>query len=453
MDGTVPRTRLFAVRASVIIAALLPLTLAVPRLCRREPAPEPREAPRDVASSAARSAPTRAPTSARPSARFGTGYLDTRPILGFALVVHHVGDLSLYLESVDAIADLGANALAVITPMFQERVDSSEIRWLARRCPSDDELLAILARARERGLVTALQPLVLIESPGPDDWRGVIRPADWDAWWRSQDHLIDRFAAIATAGQVGLLAVGSELNSTEAQVERWRRVIERARAGFGGSIAYSANWDRYERVPFWDLVDVMCVSAYFELEADRLDAPEPDLIAAWDPIRDRLLEFARRHDRPLLFSEMGYPSLPWASAHPWNYVAERDSVADHEAQARGYRAFFAAWEAPLRDRPGPLAGLHCYHWDPYHDGGPSDTGYGVRGKPALPVIRDAFRRLRPRRRGGSRLRSGREHASRAAGRPIPSAASPGGQPCSSAPTCAVTCAPSTSGRPSCSAAG
>ncbi|MEE8153934.1 MAG: hypothetical protein V3T53_03120, partial [Phycisphaerales bacterium] len=48
------------------------------------------------------------------------------PILGFGINAHHIDDLSLYLASVDRIAEVGANALIVVTPMFQRHVDSTD---------------------------------------------------------------------------------------------------------------------------------------------------------------------------------------------------------------------------------------------------------------------------------------------------------------------------------------
>ena len=44
----------------------------------------------------------------------------SRPLLGYAIVAHHIGDLKLYLRSVDEIAAMGANALTIVTPLFQE---------------------------------------------------------------------------------------------------------------------------------------------------------------------------------------------------------------------------------------------------------------------------------------------------------------------------------------------
>jgi hypothetical protein len=319
-----------------------------------------------------------------------------RPLLGFAINAHHISDLPLYLESVDRIADLGANALVVVTPWFQRHADSSTVRRLPRKCPTDRQLMAILARARDHGMYTVLQPIVLIESPREKDWRGVIRPERWDDWWADYDRFIDYHVNIALEVGIDQLCIGSELNTTEDQLDRWRQVASRVRARFGGLLSYSANWDRYEKIEIWPLVDVMSVSSYFEIGRDDPDASAAELARTWAPVREDLIEFARRWDRPLVLSEVGYPSLPWAARHPWNYVAKSGAKADHEAQARCYQAFFEAWSETVARGRSPVAGFFCYRWDPYHRGQSTDTGYGVRGKPAAGVIRAGFERIRSR---------------------------------------------------------
>jgi hypothetical protein len=254
-------------------------------------------------------------------------------------------------------------------------------------------LVAILARAGRRGLHTTLLPIVLLEHPGDDDWRGVLRPADPDAWWASYGRLVDRFVGIALAADVDALSIGSELNAMEGESARWDRLIARVRERYGGALTYTANWDRYHAVPFWSRLDFIGVSAYFELAPQDPQAPAERLAAAWRAEQRRLLAFARAQDRPLVLMELGYPSLPWAAAHPWDYVPRGEVTADHDAQARCFRAFFDAWSPAFTRAGSPALGVHCYAWDPYHHGGATDTGYGVAGKPALAVIRDAFARL------------------------------------------------------------
>ena len=316
------------------------------------------------------------------------------PVLGFAINAHHISDLPLYLESVDAIADLGANTLLLVTPMFQDHVDSSEIRLNPAKCPTREQLTAILDRADRRGLQTILLPIVLIEFPGDKDWRGVLRPADQEAWWAEYERFIEYYLEIAVATGVDVFSVGSELNTTEGRLDRWRHIIDRVRQRFDGRVTYTANWDRYHAVTFWSMVDFISISSYFELSRDDPDAPESRLATAWRAERDRLLNFARGEQRSLLLMELGYPSLPWAAAHPWDYVPRDGVEADGEPQARCYRAFFAAWTETFLKPGSPAIGVNCYYWDPYHHGGAEDTGYGVRGKPAMEIIRQAFARIR-----------------------------------------------------------
>lgn len=316
-----------------------------------------------------------------------------RPVKGFALACHRIDDLGLYLDAVDSIAALGANTLLVSTPAYQEGLGASTLSFPEDRCPRDAQLEAILRRARERGLATILMPIVLLADPGPEEWRGLIDPEDPDGWWTAYAGVIDRFVALAARAPVDCLVVGSELNALEEDLDRWARLVTRVRRGYDGTLAYSANWDRFDRVALWPLVDVLGVSAYFELARDEPDAPIDRLVAAWEAPRRALLDAARGAQRPLLLTEIGYPALPWATAHPWNYVAPPGQRADAAAQARGWSAFFAAWREPLADADAPMLGVCGYRWDPYRAGGADDLGYGVAGRPAEAIIRAGYAAL------------------------------------------------------------
>ncbi|MCI0364207.1 MAG: hypothetical protein L0Y44_11850 [Phycisphaerales bacterium] len=366
-----------ATRLAIVLLTLSPLALAVPAWMREEP-----EAPASPAPLPARQQGTRLTID------------ELRPIAGFAINAHHISDLSLYLTSVDRIAELGANALIVFTPMIQRYVESNEMTFVEGKCATDEQLVAILARGRERGLHTTLLPIVFIERPDEDEWRGVIEPSDWETWWVNYDRFIDRFVDVANQGEADMLIIGSELNSTEEQLDRWKRVADRVRAEFKGQIAYSANWDRYDKIKLWPLVDVMCVSSYFELVRDDPKASEGQLVRAWSPQRSAMLKVAQQWDKPLLLSEVGYPSVPWASAHPWNYVIKAGSKADHEAQAKCWRAFFRAWTQTFVDPDERAAGFFGYCWSPYYHGDDWDTGYGIEGKPAHEVVKNGFAVIR-----------------------------------------------------------
>lgn len=320
------------------------------------------------------------------------------PILGFAINAHHISEMDLYLEAVDEIRAMGTNALTVVTPMFQKTVTSSDIRYLPDRCPTDEQLLAILDRANAHGMKTMLLPIVLIENPGEDDWRGVIQPDDWAAWWGSYRQLLDRFITIANEANVDILGIGSELNTTERQIHRWRELIDHTRAHFDGALTYSANWDHYDHVHFWTDLDFIGISAYFELEEEGEGKSVDELARAWRNEIESLHAQAELYDRPLILSEIGYPTRALATARPWDYVAAEDELADHDAQARGWDAFFRAWSKTIADPDNLLAGFFGYCWDPYHHGQPRDTGYGLRGKPAHDILLTGFEHIRQARR-------------------------------------------------------
>ncbi len=149
---------------------------------------------------------------------------------------------------------------------------------------------------------------------------------------------------------------------------------------YAGGLLYSANWDHYEQVSFWQRVDYVGVTAYNELTSKK-DATEEELARAWVPVRDQLVAFARKVDRPLVITEIGYTSQDGAAVHPWDYTLK--SGVDLEEQRRCYAAFVDAW----KDEPG-LAGVFWWNW--YGAGGAKDTSYTPKGKPAEQVLRDYF---------------------------------------------------------------
>jgi hypothetical protein len=139
---------------------------------------------------------------------------------------------------------------------------------------------------------------------------------------------------------------------------------------------YSANWDHYEQVSFWDAVDVVGLTAYWELTKD-LDAQEAALREGWSAWKRPLERWASALGRRVVFTEIGYPSLDGGAVWPWDET--RKAPVDLEEQARAYRAFVDVWSgAPV------LAGVFFWNW--VGVGGAADTGYTPRHKPAQAVV-------------------------------------------------------------------
>ena len=313
-------------------------------------------------------------------------------VLGFAISLHHTTEIDRFHRAVDRIADLGLNTVEILTPAYQTHANSENVRIETGpgRGPRREQLVSVLEHARRRGLRTVLMPIVLFTDPRGNEWRGKIQPPSWDAWWKSYREAMGYFLGVANETDTAVFSVGSELLSTETQTRRWRRLIGDVRDRFDGKLMYSTNWDHYEVPGFWKDLDWIGVNAYWDV-AEGTDPQDPELsvvVENWRRIRRRLLAFAERRDRPVLITELGYPTLPWGLEDPWNYVPTESASPAPAIQATGYKAFLRAWAPLLKGaEPAPhWAGMCFYEWDVYHRGGPEDTGYGVRGKPALGVL-------------------------------------------------------------------
>lgn len=341
----------------VAIAAVLWTELAKP--AKPPPAPPPREVPADA------SAP---------------------PWRGLAMqVASGYKPVETYGALLEDIAGLGANAVLLSVAGYMEHAHAQSIFIDTRKVPCPDDFKAIIQRARQLGLKTVLMPIVLLKNPRGSEWRGVIEPPEWDDWWEQYTEFVLYFTDIAREGQADALMVGSELVSTEKSTAKWVKLIEAVRPRFyGGKLGYSANWDHYRPVEFWDQLDFIGMTSYFTL-ADKKDPSVDEIAAKWEPIRKDILAWQRRIGKPILLTEVGWCSQEGAAMAPWNYYQNQKATPEGlEEQRRLYEAFLQVWG----DTP-ELLGVIWWEWNA-SEGGAGDYGYSPKNKPAEQVLRRWF---------------------------------------------------------------
>ena len=271
----------------------------------------------------------------------------------------------------------GTDHAAIVTQWYMDGPRESSLAPDPAKTPSDRSLLAVMGRAREAGMAVMLKPHVDLRD---GSFRGEIRPRDRAAWFAAYEAMIAHHADLARRGGAETLVVGVELTSMARDERAFRRVIAAARRRFPGRLTFAANWhDGARRVGFWDALDAIGIDAYMPLTS----RPRPTvatLEAAWrrrylTPIR----ALARRHGKPVLFTELGYQSRAEAARSPHS----AGGAVDQEAQARAYEAAFRVWSR----EPG-FAGI--YWWDWPADGDPATTGadaFTPAGKLAEAVVR------------------------------------------------------------------
>lgn len=287
-----------------------------------------------------------------------------------------------YRMLLEEIKDVGATHLIIVWVWWQDHVRANEIKRVPSWTATDEQVIDTLAAAKRMGFHVTAFPIVRLVKSGSNEWRGKIAPTDEDAWWRSYTDFITTGAKMAERAKADRFCVGSELLSMERKRARWLEVIDRARlAAPDAQLLYSANWDHFEPVSFWDQIDVIGITGYWELTRD-MDATVEDLLLSWQNIRPSILAWTQRLERPLLITEIGYPSLDGGAAWPWDET--RKAPVDLEEQRRAYEAFVRAWaNSPM------LQGVYFWNW--FGFGGPKDTNYTPRGKPAADIIRKWYK--------------------------------------------------------------
>ncbi len=320
-------------------------------------------------------------------ARFPATQATGLPYKAIGMQIQRVDWIDKYKESIDEIADVGANAVKFVVDARQEHAGSTRIYLDMRMSPTPEKLSELIRYAKSKNLRVILMPIVLLDNPRkPTEWRGRIEPdhdaGGWDGWWKSYRDMLTHFSWIAEGNGVDVLVVGSELVSTERQTGEWLKTLEQIRGVYHGQLTYSANWDHYTTVQFWDQLDFIGMNSYWKLGKNN-QVTKDEIKANWAKIQDELFAFQSKIGRPILFTEVGWCSMANMAHQPWDYTLdEREAPTDLDLQKRLYEGFFESWYGKPQ-----LGGFNMWEWTP-GDGGPKDRGYTPEGKPAEKVLRE-----------------------------------------------------------------
>lgn len=311
-------------------------------------------------------------------------------------------------EMVSSVAVAGANWIAFVPEATLERNtlrlrSDAENHWWGERIEGSIEGIK---KAHAAGLKVMLKPHIVLSEPegntqkmlinfglstgedktGGASWRGSFAPrneADWQVWEAQYEAYILALAQVADSLQIGLFCIGTELKkSTTTRPQFWQQLIQKVRAIYSGPLTYSANWDEYDRITFWDDLDYIGVDAYFPVS--WMETPTVrNTIKNWRPIVKKLKKISKVYQRPILITEVGYRNVSYAGKKPWRH--DDGGVASNDkAQANLYEAFFRALH-----KKSWVAGSFIWEWFalPKEKG---NTSFSPQGKRALKVLESFY---------------------------------------------------------------
>ncbi len=295
------------------------------------------------------------------------------------------GPVEAYMPLIREVAELGADTVLLSSPGLMEHARAQAIFIDGRKTPSPADFRTLIHESHKLGLKVIVMPILLLSHPRGSEWRGVIEPPDWNGWWTQYREFVVHFADIARESGAEGFIIGSELVSTEKYTAEWVKTIEVLRKSLPkAKLGYSANWDHYKPVKFWDKLDFVGMTSYYKL-ADHKNPSVDQIVANWRPVYEEITEWQRKIGKPIVLTEVGWCSQTGTAMQPWNYYQNQHATPEgHEEQRRLYEAFLKVWD----NAPG-LGGVIWWEWTA-SPGGADDHGYTPKNKPAERVLREWF---------------------------------------------------------------
>lgn len=288
------------------------------------------------------------------------------------------------------IATLGTSHIALVPYAFTGKSSNKVVfdhprQWWGETTAGVIETIRL---AKKQNLRVMLKPQVYMHH----QWTGDLEfdnERDWVEWESNYKKYILHMAKVAQTHDLELFCLGTEFKkSVEMRCNFWIQLIEEVRKIYHGKLTYSANWDNYSNIGFWDQLDLIGISAYFPLSTD-LTPSAKDLSRAWQPIKMALKDFSNVHDKQILFTEFGYLSVDGCADATWKLEDKIHELQVNEAaQANAINAILQCFSSEAF-----WAGGFLWKWFPNGHGheGYFEKDYTPQGKLAEKILTDWFK--------------------------------------------------------------
>lgn len=286
----------------------------------------------------------------------------------------------------------GINSVCFIPYLFvSKEISVPKIQYPHQYTPWGDRpenLRTLIRWARESGMHVGLKPHTYFEGKGwPGDFFG--RGDHYRVFWNSYKYPVLDLARLAEEEKVDLFCVGVEFKALTTNqgpgLENWKRLIKSVRKEFSGKLTYAANWDNFQNISFWDLLDYVTIDAYFPLSPAKTPKAERMWQAWLGPIK-AMKSIASKTGKPILLGEYGYRSTHYAAWQQW-HLEKIDPAAkvNLKAQFESYAALYAnIW---ARDW---LVGGYIWRWHLQDSMPMINSEYSPQGKPVMDLIRKIY---------------------------------------------------------------
>jgi hypothetical protein len=257
-------------------------------------------------------------------------------------------------KQLEKLKALGVDWVSITPFAYQPHVDQPELQFPGDGHAGDPtltegDLIKVIGEAHALGIKVLLKPHIWSnEFWRGGKWQGDIKmknEVDADAWFQHYTAFIVHMAKLATRAHADALSIGGEYVAMTGpeHTSRWRQLAAAARISYAGPLTYCAHHDREpEQIQFWDSLDWIGVNAYFALGAE-LEKDDVTVEAIATEFLKQLKRFeavADKKKKPVVLTEIGFPSHAGALSEPWK--SDTDRSMNEPLQARAYDAALTA---------------------------------------------------------------------------------------------------------------
>ncbi len=299
---------------------------------------------------------------------------------------------SLSSDHILPMLEISANAVALVPYAFVPNKDepglifNTERQWFGERVAGIEHAIKLL---KKQDLRLMIKPHIWLRN---GEFTGDFKASterDWVKFESTYRDYILLYARVAEENNIETFCIGTELfNFADQRPDYWKQLIADVRSIYKGKLVYAENWDKVDKIEFWDKLDYIGVDAYFPLSEDS-SPTEEEIRNGWQEHKTMLEDLSQEFNKPVMFTEYGYRSIAYALKEPWN--SSRDiSGINPELQARALKVLYEEFWGE-----NWFAGGYIWKWHQSENaGGPDNDRFTPQNKPAEAVIQENYENFR-----------------------------------------------------------
>ncbi|MFD0843548.1 glycoside hydrolase [Flaviramulus multivorans] len=296
---------------------------------------------------------------------------------------------TISIKHVQPVINVNANFAAIMPFGFirdlehPEIVHNTERQWFGETRAGAKQYIDEL---RKSNIKIMIKPQIWV-------WRGEFTgfiemkdEATWKSLEDSYSKFILEYAELAEETKVDIFCIGTELERfIDNRPEYWFLLIKEIKKVYKGKLTYAANWNEFNRTPFWSELNYIGVDAYFPVSQSKTPTVE-ECLKGWEKYKQDIKRIHDKFQKPILFTEYGYRSVDYSGKQPWVSDRSMDQV-NLEAQVNTTQALFETfWNEDW------FAGGFIWKWFHKHDkvGGNDNFMFTPQNKPVEALIKQQY---------------------------------------------------------------